>query len=129
MEKTDNIRFSFKYSASKEYSIEKITKRNKSKCNDIIYDLFNKFEELSNLKLIDILNKPKNSGYETIPVFELNLKFNEKIREDLEISNDSKIMVFRFYKQKCRLLLFQSKVNPTLLYVIGYDWGFNAYKH
>ena len=38
MEKTDNIRFSFKYSASKEYSIEKITKRNKSKCNDIIYD-------------------------------------------------------------------------------------------
>lgn len=126
----NNIILSFKYSVkSKNYTIEKITKRTKEKCNDIIYELYEKFRELSNMKLIDFQNKPKSTGYEMLPLYEFNFSLDDETKKKLELANDSKIIVFRFNKQKCRLLLVQSKTCPALLYVIGYDWDYSAYKH
>lgn len=126
----DNIILSFKYSVnSKEYTIEKITKKTKEKSNAIMYELYEKFKELSNVKLVDFQNKPKSVGYEMLPVCELNVVIDERTKKELELTNDSKIIVFRFNKQKCRMLLVQSKKCPSLLYVIGYDWNFSAYKH
>ena len=126
----ENIILSFKYSVnSKEYTIEKVTKKTKEKCNDIMYELYEKFKELSNLKLVDFQNKPKTVGYEMLPLYELNVAIDERIRKELNLTNDSKIIIFRFNKQKCRMLLVQSKKCPSLLYVIGYDWNYSAYKH
>jgi DNA-directed RNA polymerase beta' subunit len=126
----NNIILSFKYSVkTKDYTIEKITKKSKEKCNDIIYELYEKFKELSNMNLLDFQNKPKSTGYEMLPLYELNVSIDEEMKRELELANDSKIIVFRFYKQKCRLLLVQSKKCPSLLYVIGYDWNYSAYKH
>ena len=126
----NNIILSFKFSVkTKDYTIEKITKKSKEKCNDIIYELHEKFRELSNMRLLDFQNKPKSTGYEMLPLYELNVVIDEQIKRELDLANDSKIIVFRFNKQKCRLLLVQSKKCPALLYVIGYDWNYSAYKH
>ena len=74
----ENIILSFKYSVnSKEYTIEKVTKKTKEKCNDIMYELYEKFKELSNLKLVDFQNKPKTVGYEMLPLYELNVAIDE----------------------------------------------------
>lgn len=125
-----NIILSFKYSVkSKEYTIEKITKKTKEKCNDIMYELYEKFKELSNMRLIEFQNRPKSIGYEMIPLYEFNMVVDENTKRELDLTNDSKIIVFRFNKQKCRLLLIQSRKCPSLLYVIGYDWNYSAYKH
>ena len=124
-----NISFSFEYSVNKKYSIEYITKKKKEKCNDIIFDLFKKLEELSKMKFVDFQNRPKNSGYEMIPISELNFKINENCMKSLCLSEDSKIIVFRFHNQNCRLLLAQSRKCSSLFYVIGYDWDFSAYDH
>lgn len=60
----ENIILSFKYSVnSKDYTIEKITKKTKEKCNNIMYELYEKFKELSNVRLVDFQNKPKSVGY------------------------------------------------------------------
>lgn len=95
-----------------------------------MYELYEKFKELSNVRLVDFQNKPKSVGYGMmLPLYELNVVIDERIRKELELTNDSKIIVFRFNKQKCRMLLVQSKKCPSLLYVIGYDWNYSAYKH
>lgn len=126
----ENIILSFKYSVnSKDYTIEKITKKTKEKCNNIMYELYEKFKELSNVRLVDFKNKPKSVGYEMLPLYELNVVIDERIKKELNLTNDSKIIIFRFNKQKCRILLVQSRKCPSLLYVIGYDWNFSAYKH
>lgn len=64
-----------------------------------------------------------------LPLYELNVVIDERIKKELNLTNDSKIIIFRFNKQKCRILLVQSRKCPSLLYVIGYDWNFSAYKH
>ena len=94
-----------------------------------MYELYEKFKELSNMKLLEFQNKPKSTGYEMLPIYQLNMEIDEQIRKELELTNDSKIIVFRFNKQKCRMLLVQSRKCPSLLYVIGYDWNYSAYKH
>lgn len=126
-----NITFSFEYSVNSKYSIEYITKKSKEKCNDIIFALFQKLEELSKLRFVDLQNRPKESGYEMIPISELNFKIDNKIKQGLGLSNDSKVIVFRFNKQKCRLILAKSTKSQctNLLYVLGYDWDFSAYNH
>ena len=126
----NNIILSFKYSVNaKKYTIEEVTKKSKEKCNNLMYKLYEKFKELSNMKLLEFQNKPKSTGYEMIPIYQLNMEIDEEIRKELELTNDSKVIVFRFNKQKCRMLLVQSRKCPSLLYVIGYDWNYNAYKH
>ena len=71
----ESIILSFKYSIKdKKHSIEHIfkTKDNNKKT---IQNLFEKFEELSNLTWKELQNRPKQSGYETIPIseFKINL--------------------------------------------------------
>ena len=125
----NKIMFSFEYSVNSNYSIDFITKKSKSKCNDIIFELFKKLENISSMRFIDFQNMPKESGYEMIPIYELNFNIKADMMYNLGLSNDSKIIVFRFNKNKCRLLLCKSICCSNLLYVIGYDWNFSAYKH
>lgn len=126
----ESIIISFKYSVStKHYTIEQITKKTKEKCNDKIYYLFEKLEELSKTKLVDFQNKPKSVGYEMIPLNQFKLKIDSNTMKELKLTNDSKIIVFRFGKQNYRMFMIQSKVCPALLYLIGYDWDYSAYDH
>lgn len=119
-----SVVMSFKYSLSKDHSISFITKA-KSKCNDVIDSLFTKLSEISKLTMLDFQDKPKKSGYEGLPISSFSINFSN-IKNQLGLSNDSKILVFRFHKEKCRLLTVYKN---EILYIIGYDWNFSAYKH
>lgn len=124
----ESIILSFKYSIKdKKHSIEHIfkTKDNNKKT---IQNLFEKFEELSNLTWKELQNRPKQSGYETIPISEFKINL-DNIKKDLELADDSKIIVFRFNNQKSRLLGVKSAKCKSILYIIGYDWDYSAYKH
>ena len=124
----ESIILSFKYSIKdKKHSIEHIfkTKDNNKKT---IQNLFEKFEELSNLTWKELQNRPKQSGYETIPISEFKINL-DNIKKDLELADDSKIIVFRFNNQKSRLLGVKSAQCKSILFIIGYDWDYSAYKH
>lgn len=47
-----------------------------------MYELYEKFKELSNVKLVDFQNKPKSVGYEMLPLYELNVVIDERIRKE-----------------------------------------------
>jgi hypothetical protein len=123
-----HIILSFKYSVkNKNYTIDKQTKA-KEKCNKIIQRLFEKLEEISQITWKELQNRPKETGYETIPISEFNFNF-DNLKEKLKLSDDSKIIVFRFNNQKCRLLGVRSQECSSILYIIGYDWDYSAYNH
>ena len=90
--------------------------------------LFEKLEEISQLTWKELQNKPRETGYEMIQISEFNVNLND-IKENLKLSDDSKIIVFRFNNQKCRILGIPSTECNSILYIIGYDWDFSAYNH
>ena len=125
---SSHILLSFKYSVNnKNYKIEKIT-NSKEKNNKTIQKLFEKLEEISNLTWKELQNRPRETGYEMIPISQFNISL-KNIKEALNLSDDSKIIVFRFNNQKCRLLGVRSQECSSILYIIGYDWDFSAYDH
>lgn len=124
----EKILLSFKYSIkNKNYTIEKIIGA-REKCNKIMSKLFQKYEEISNLTWKELQDRPREAGYEMIPIskFHINL---DNIKKDLNLSEDSKIIVFRFNNQDCRLLGVRSQECSSILYIIGYDWDYSAYDH
>jgi len=124
----NNIVLSFKYSVkNKDHTIEKQTK-SRDKCNKIIQKLFEKLQEISQLTWLELQNKPKETGYEMIPLsqFKVNL---DVIKDNLNLSDDSKIIVFRFNNQKCRILGVRSNECSSILYIVGYDWAYDSYNH
>ncbi|MCI8640698.1 MAG: hypothetical protein HFJ59_02335 [Clostridia bacterium] len=124
----EKILLSFKYSINnRDYTIKNITTA-KKKCNREIENLFKKLEEITNLTWKELQNRPKQTGYETIPISEFNICL-DNIKQDLNLSDDSKIIVFRFNSQKSRLLGVKSYECSSILYIIGYDWNFSAYNH
>ena len=128
MANNNHIALSFKYSVkNKKYKIEKVTGA-KDKCNKTIKNLFEKLEEISKLTLKELQNRPKETGYETIPIsqFKVNL---ENIKEELKLAGDSKIISIRFDNQNARILAVQSQECSSMLYIIGYDWDYSAYNH
>lgn len=125
----NHIVISFKHSVKdKRYTIERKVK-NKEKCNDDIKILFEKLNEISNTTWRELGNKPKDVGYEMIPINSFNVNM-ENIKKELKLSDDSKIIVLRFGKgQKYRILGVRCKACSSILYIIGYDWDFSAYNH
>lgn len=124
----NHIILSFKYSIkNKNYTINKITKE-KAKCNKTIEKLYEKLEEISKLTWVELQNRPKEAGYEMIPISEFYINLDD-IKDKLKLSNDSKIIVFRFNNQEARLLGVRSQECSSILYIIGYDWDYTAYNH
>lgn len=124
----NHILLSFKYSIkNKNYTIEKITGANQ-KCNKIMKKLFEKLQEISKLTWKELQNRPRESGYEMIPISQFKIDLTS-IKEELKLADDSKIIVFRFNNQDVRLLGVRSQECSSILYVIGYDWDFSAYNH
>lgn len=76
----------------------------------------------------ELQNRPKETGYEMIPISEFKINF-DKLKKELKLSEDSKIIVFRFNNQKCRLLGVRSHQCSSILYIIGNDWDYSAYNH
>lgn len=124
----NHITLSFKYSIKdKNHLIERMTCA-KEKCNKTINNLFKRLEEISTLTWKELQNRPKETGYEMIPISEFKISF-ENLKKELKLSEDSKIIVFRFNNQKCRMLGVRSNECSSILYIVGYDWDYSAYNH
>jgi len=124
----NNIIISFKYSIKKKkYTIDEKAEA-KEKNNKIFKELFKKLNELSNTTWEELQNKPKEIGYEMIPISKIDINL-ENIKQELKISEDDKIIVMRFCNQKYRILGVRSQECNSILYIIGYDWDYSAYNH
>lgn len=83
------------------------------------------------LRIIEVTENPytywsgksKDIGIETLPFYQLKVKPNK-----LETSSDDKAIVFRFHKQKYRIIGIRLESCPTF-YVIAFDFNFSAYQH
>ena len=125
----EHILISFRYSVkNKKYTIDSKT-RAKDKCNEVTEVLFKRLEEISQTTWENLMNKPKEVGYEMISIGSLDINM-DSLKKELNLSDDSKVIVFRFGKQqKYRLLGVKSKECAFMMYVVGYDWNYNAYNH
>ena len=66
----------------------------------------------------------KKTGFETISYNQLNFK-----PANLDLSNDTKLIVFRIYGQNWRLIGYKSDNFKSVLHIIGFDFNYTAYKH
>lgn len=67
------------------------------------------------------LGRKSQCGFETIPAVQLKFAPSK-----YDFSRDEKAWVFRFGRQRYRLIGIQ---NDGVLYIIGYDFDFSAYSH
>ena len=73
---------------------------------------------------LELGKESKKTGFETILYSQLNFSPN-----GLELSNDTKLIIFRFNKQNWRLIDYKSSNFKSVLHIIGFDFNFTAYKH
>jgi len=115
----NNPSFSFCYlTTNKKYNFESLDKGKQKEWSAALVD---RMIEISKEDWIYWFGLPKNKGIETIPYEKVNFSPNE-----IGISDDEKVIVFRFNSQKGRIIGF--KVD-TIFYIIGFDFDFSAYDH
>ena len=83
--------------------------------------------ELSQINTIEALQRGKKSGLEKIPVNQLSKSMQDICKGIDIISNDSKLIVFRFYNHNYRLICKDDIIHPNLMYVIAFDFDYSAY--
>ena len=66
----------------------------------------------------------KKTGFETIAYNQLNFR-----PANLDLSSDTKLIVFRINSQNWRLIGYKSDNFKGVLHVIGFDFNYSAYKH
>jgi hypothetical protein len=121
----DAISFSFRHLyKNSDYGypfFEKhVTKQNVS----IVAALFERLKQLSILTFTELHSLPKETGQEKIPLKLLNEGISAHLKE--VIPNTEKATVIRFNNQKNRLIGY---FEGSVLQIIAFDFGFNAYKH
>ena len=117
----DKPSFSFAYlTKSKAYNFDKLDKNNKSKWQAA---LTARMIELSQDSWLHWQGLGKEQGLETIPFRQIHFKPN-----GYTISDDEKIIIFRFYSQNGRILGIKEP-GCSILHIIGIDFDFSAYDH
>ena len=92
-----------------------------SKAKVIILDEIIKYQHRS---WLDLGKETKKTGFETISYNQLNFAPNE-----LDLSNDTKLIIFRINNQNWRLIGYKSDNFKSVLHIIGFDFNYTAYKH
>lgn len=73
---------------------------------------------------LELGRESKKTGFETISYSQLNFS-----PAGLELSNDTKLIIFRINKQNWRLIGYKSENFKSVLHIIGFDFNYSAYKH
>ena len=92
-----------------------------SKAKVIILDEIMKYQHKSWLELG---KESKKTGFETISYSQLKFSLS-----GLDLSNDTKLIIFRINNQNWRLIGYKSDNFKSVLHVIGFDFNYSAYKH
>lgn len=115
-----SITVSFLYfTKNSNYNFDKLDKNEK-----ILFksELLSRIIEITHEEWIYWYQQPKGTGIETIYSDELYFSPN-----GYTFSKDEKVIIFRFYNQKGRIIGFKDSTDT--FYIIGIDCKFNAYEH
>lgn len=110
---------------NKNYNFEYFSK-NKSELKEKQANLTKRLIEISQEPWDNWNHRRKDIGIETLSFDQINFKPN-----NLELSPDEKIIVFRFSSGNCRMLGIKGKFCSTCAtyYIIGFDFDYSAYNH
>lgn len=124
---SESPNISFKYlTKNKNYNFEYYSKE-KQQCKNAKIAVLDRIQEITCDEWINLLNKPKETGVETLNNSILNFNPN-----GYDFFPDEKIYVFRFKvknnKNDCRIIGFKERNCPTYN-IIGFDFDYSAYNH
>lgn len=100
--------------------------KNDKEKNNALSELYEKIQFISGYTWKEFMLLRKEIGMETIPISQLNFAINDKV--GITITHDEKFISIRFGNQDKRLIGIKRSGCP-ILYIIGFDFDFSAYKH
>ena len=111
---------------NKDYNFEYFSSKMRKNLEVKQADLTKKLIEISQQTWETWYNLRKEKGVETLNYNQIHFSPN-----NLELSPDEKIIVFRFSSGSCRMLGIKGKVCSTCAtyYIIGFDFNYTAYNH
>lgn len=126
-----SIFFSFQYITSDDHYNLNYLKKNKSgKEKDIYYELFSSLRSFSQSSWKELQLKRKQSGgYETIEYGEMKESIANSLPKEKNISDDTKLIVFRFGNNNYRMVGYKSNRCKAAMHVLGFDFDYSLYDH
>lgn len=115
---TEYVTFSFsKIVRNKEHNFEYFKKNNKEK-HECYIKLIEKIIEIENVPWVEFINRAKDIGMETMDVKNINI--------DLDMTDDNKVIIIRFNKQRYRIIGYKEE---KVFRILAFDFNYKAYKH
>lgn len=115
---TEYVTFFFsKIVRNKEHNFEYFKKNNKEK-HECYIKLIEKIIEIEKVPWVEFINRAKDIGMETMDVKNINI--------DLDMTDDNKVIIIRFNKQKYRIIGYKEE---KVFRILAFDFNYKAYKH
>lgn len=115
---TEYVTFSFsKIVRNKEHNFEYFKKNNKEK-HECYIKLIEKIIEIEKVPWVEFINRAKDIGMETMDVKNINI--------DLDMTDDNKVIIIRFNKQRYRIIGYKEE---KVFRILAFDFNYKAYKH
>lgn len=127
----DTILFSFKYITNQDrFNFKKFkNSKNIRQDIDILNDLHRQLHMMSKEGWEELRNKNKDQGGRELLNYS-DIRFNaHDPNNELELTNDSKIISIRFGGNKYRLIGYRSTTCKSIFHILGFDFSHNAYDH
>lgn len=131
IKKHDTILFSFKYITNQDnFNFQKfVSSQNIRQDIKIMNDLHERLNLMSKEGWEGLRKRNKNQGGRELLDYS-DIRFNAyDPNNDLQLSNDSKIISIRFGGNKYRLIGYRSTTCQSIFHVLGFDFNFSAYDH
>lgn len=92
-------------------------------------DLIEKLQDLSSISVTEARDRGKQLGLEKIPYSMFDSSLQQICDGSGIVSKDSKLTIFRFYKNKYRLICKDDINHPNIMHILAFDFDFSAYSH
>ncbi len=124
-----SIFFNFQYITSdSNYNFEQIKKQG-GNAKEIYRDLLSFLQRVSQSSWEELRTKGKdNGGFETMELSNFKRSICSNIRQK-NLTNDTKLYVFRFGGNKYRLVGHKSYGCKAALHILGFDFDHSLYDH
>lgn len=114
--------FAFQYiTTNKDYNINYFKKSVRDKCK-AYSSMFHKIDLMERTSWKELFNADKYKGFESMNISQVKFKPNPL----KQVSNDQKVLVVRFNREKYRMIGIKEK---NVFQVIGFDFNYKAYNH
>lgn len=125
--------FSFAYlSEDSQYGTNYFGNKNTRDGFVMYQELMARLRVLSSIPITNILDMNKIQGLEYMPIKYFCHSIQNTCRQlqnNQDACDTQKLIIFRFGKQKYRMICVKAKEISGLLYVIAFDFDYSAYNH